>query len=57
MTSGNSTVSYYQGPGRQNAGPKLVTVKGYPAGNGYDMVTGVGTVNAQQLVGELAASR
>ena len=49
VTSGNNTVSFYQGPG-----PQLVTVRGYPARPGYDLVTGVGTVNAEQFVYELA---
>jgi subtilase family serine protease len=49
VTSGNNTVSFDQGTGE-----KPVTVKGYPASKGYDLVTGVGTVNAQQLVYELA---
>jgi subtilase family serine protease len=54
VTSGNNTVSFNQGTGDQGTGSKPVTVKGYPAGKGYDLVTGVGTVNAQQLVPELA---
>jgi subtilase family serine protease len=49
VTSGNNTVSFYQG-----SGPRPVTVKGYPARKGYDLVTGVGTVNAQLFVYELA---
>jgi subtilase family serine protease len=49
VTRGNNTVSFRQG---RNA--KLVTVKGYPAGKGYDLVTGVGTVDARQFVPELA---
>ena len=49
MTSGNNTVSFFQG-----AADKLFTVKGYPARAGYDMVTGVGTVNAAYLAYELA---
>jgi subtilase family serine protease len=49
VTSGNNTVSFYQ-----SAATKPVTVKGYPARKGYDLVTGVGTVNAQQFVYELA---
>jgi subtilase family serine protease len=49
VTSGTNTVSFYQGNGAQP-----VTVKGYPAGKGYDLVTGVGTVNAEDLVYELA---
>jgi subtilase family serine protease len=46
VTSGNNTVSFEQGG--------LQTVTGYPARKGYDLVTGVGTVNAAQLVPELA---
>jgi subtilase family serine protease len=49
VTSGNNTVSF-----RQGAANKLYTVKGYPARKGYDLVTGVGTVNALYLVYELA---
>ena len=49
VTAGNNTVAFDQG-----TGGKPVTVKGYPARQGYDLVTGVGTVNAQQLVYELA---
>jgi subtilase family serine protease len=47
VTSGNNTVAFTQG------GP-LVTVTGFPARVGYDLVTGVGTVNAPALVHELA---
>ncbi len=43
-----------QGTGPQNTGIEPVTVRGYTAVKGYDLVTGVGTVNAQQLVYELA---
>ena len=49
VTSGNNTVSFAQG-----ANQKPVTVAGYPAGQGYDLVTGVGTVNAKRFVYELA---
>ena len=49
VTSGNNTVSFYQG-----SAAKPVTVKGYPARKGYDLVAGVGTVNAQLFVYELA---
>jgi subtilase family serine protease len=49
VTSGSNTVSFAQG-----TGDKPVTVKGYPAGKGYDLVTGVGTVDARQFVYELA---
>jgi subtilase family serine protease len=51
VTSGNNTVSF-----RQGAANKLFTVQGYPARKGYDLVTGVGTINAPSLVYELAAS-
>jgi subtilase family serine protease len=49
VTSGDNTVSVDQG-----AGHKRVTVQGYQAGTGYDLVTGVGTVDAPPLVYELA---
>jgi subtilase family serine protease len=49
VTSGNNTVSF-----RQGTADKLYTVQGYPARKGYDLVTGVGTVNAPPLVYELA---
>jgi len=49
VTSGNNTVSFYQGTPRT-----LHTVVGYPARAGYDLVTGVGTVNAASFVYELA---
>jgi subtilase family serine protease len=49
VTSGNNTVSFYQGTPRA-----LHTVAGYPARAGYDLVTGVGTVNAASFVYELA---
>ena len=49
VTSGNNTVSFFQG-----AANKLYTVKGFSARPGYDMVTGVGTVNALYFVYELA---
>jgi hypothetical protein len=49
VTSGNNTVSFYQGTATK---PHVVT--GYQAGKGYDLVTGVGTVNASKLVYELA---
>jgi len=51
VTSGNNSVSFDQG-----ANAKPVSVAGYPAGRGYDLVTGVGTVNAKDFVYELAAS-
>jgi subtilase family serine protease len=49
VTSGNNTVSF-----RQGAAGKLYTVQGYPAGKGYDLVTGVGTIDAPPFVYELA---
>ena len=47
VTSGNNTVAFHQGG-------KLHTVKGFPAGSGYDLATGVGTVYAPDFVPELA---
>jgi subtilase family serine protease len=47
VTRGNNTVSF------RSAGT-TVTVEGYPARPGYDLVTGVGTVDAARLVPELA---
>jgi subtilase family serine protease len=49
VTSGNNTVSF-----RQGATGKPNTVRGYPATRGYDLVTGVGTINAPAFVHELA---
>jgi len=50
VTSGNNTVTFSSGThGRQ------VTVRGYSAARGYNLVTGVGTVNALRFVYELAA--
>jgi len=46
VTAGNNSVSFLQ--------PNLVTVKGYAAGPGYDLASGVGTVDAAQFVPELA---
>jgi hypothetical protein len=48
VTSGNNTVSFTQG-GRQH------TVHGFIAGHGYDLASGLGTVNAAAFVPELAA--
>jgi subtilase family serine protease len=48
VTSGNNTVSFGQG-GTQH------TVRGFSAGPGYDLASGVGTVNAALFVPELAA--
>jgi subtilase family serine protease len=47
VTSGNNTVSFTQGGRKQ-------TVTGYPARRGYDLATGVGTIDAQYFVPELA---
>jgi subtilase family serine protease len=52
VTSGNNTVSFYQGtPAR----PRKVT--GFAARQGFDLVTGVGTVNAASLLYELARGK
>jgi subtilase family serine protease len=47
VTSGTNTVSFRQG-GREH------TVPGFRAGSGYDLASGVGTVNALYFVPELA---
>ncbi len=47
VTSGDNTVSFIQGGGEH-------TVRGFTARNGYDLDTGVGTVNAAFFVPELA---
>jgi subtilase family serine protease len=47
VTSGNNTVSFSQG-GKEH------TVRGFAARRGYDLASGVGTVNAQYFVPELA---
>jgi subtilase family serine protease len=49
LTSGNNTVAFTQG-----TPPVTTTVTGFQAGKGYDLVTGVGTVNAAYFVYELA---
>jgi subtilase family serine protease len=49
VTKGNNTVSFRQGG-------TLVTVKGYDARPGYDLASGVGTVDARYLVTELASA-
>ena len=47
VTSGSNTVSFRQGG-------TVRTVRGYPAGKGYSLATGVGTVDAAVFVPELA---
>jgi subtilase family serine protease len=49
VTHGDNTVSF-----TLNGTP--VTVEGYPAAPGYDLVTGVGTIDAARFVPELAAA-
>ncbi len=49
VTTGNTTVSFSQG-GRMH------TVRGFAARRGYDLASGVGTVNAALFVPELAAA-
>ena len=49
ITQGHNTVSFTQG-GRRH------TVRGFAARRGYDLATGVGTVNAALFVPELAAA-
>ncbi len=47
VRSGSNTVSFRQGG-------RLRTVRGFAAVRGYDLASGVGTVNAASFVGELA---
>jgi subtilase family serine protease len=63
VTSGNNTVSFNQAAvannqgtaaSNQGAAAKPHTVTGYQAVKGYNLVTGVGTVDASKLVYELA---
>ncbi|HUJ64035.1 MAG TPA: hypothetical protein VLX59_00750, partial [Acidimicrobiales bacterium] len=49
VTSGNNTVSFHQGN-------SLVTVPGHAAQRGYDLVSGVGTIDAAHFVPELVAA-
>ncbi len=48
MTGGNNTVSF------TNLSGLITTVRGYPARRGYDLVTGLGTLNAAAFVPALA---
>ena len=47
VTKGSNTVSFTQGG-------KTITIKGYRARPGYDLVTGAGTIDAARFVPELA---
>jgi subtilase family serine protease len=49
VTQGNTTVSFSQGG-------RLHTVRGFAARRGYDLASGLGTVNAALFVPELAAA-
>jgi hypothetical protein len=49
VTKGNNSQTFTQG-GRRH------TVRGFSALKGYDLVTGVGTIDAAYFVPELAAS-
>ena len=49
VTKGNTTVSFTQGGQRH-------TVRGFTAARGYDLASGVGTVDGAYFVGELAAA-
>jgi len=48
VTTGNNTVAF------RSASGKTTTVKGYAARRGYDLTTGVGTIDAARFVPELA---
>ena len=50
VTKGNNTVSFVEGG-------KVYTVPGYQAQKGYNLATGVGTIDAARLVPELASLR
>jgi subtilase family serine protease len=50
ITKGSNTVSFAQGR-------KTITVGGYPARHGYNLVTGVGTIDAGALIQDLRALR
>ena len=50
VTRGGNTVSFKQGR-------KTITVRGYQAGPGYNLVTGVGTIDAARFVHDLRALR
>jgi subtilase family serine protease len=47
ITRGNNTVTFKQGG-------RTITVRGFQATSGYDLASGLGSVNATQLVGQLA---
>lgn len=49
VTIGNNSVSFTGGSGRP------ITVPGYVAGPGYDLASGLGTINGADLVSELSA--
>ena len=49
MTTGNNTVTFPQGGANH-------TVKGFDALPGYDLASGVGTVDTAKFVPELAAT-
>ena len=49
VTKGGNTVSFTQGGRRQ-------TVRGFTAAPGYDLASGVGTVNGALFVRELASA-
>jgi subtilase family serine protease len=51
ITKGTNTISFHENQ-NTNTGP-IITVKGYNARRGYNLVTGLGTPNARLLVPEL----
>jgi subtilase family serine protease len=53
ITRGTNTVTFHTDQ-NNDTGP-VITVRGYRARRGYDLVTGVGTPNAAKLVPELVA--
>jgi subtilase family serine protease len=51
VTKGNNTYTFYDA----HDGNELTTVAGFHAAAGYDMASGLGTIWAPQLVGELSS--
>ena len=49
MVGGDNSLTFC-GAGCGGLAPVMVTVKGYQAVKGYNLATGLGTVNAAQLV-------
>jgi subtilase family serine protease len=57
ITSGNNTVTFTQTDSSAPDFGKTYTVQGYNAGRGYDLASGLGTIDGARFVGELAGFR